>query len=84
MARKFTYNLLSDENKAVVDHLPLEYLEHLYSLDEPYERGRFLNLCRTKRKPEADQRELLSLTHVIEPQPEPKKQRQSKIGEFLK
>ena len=38
---------------------------------------------KTKRKPEEVQRQLLSLTHVIEPQPEPKRQRQSNISEFL-
>ena len=37
---------------------------------------------KTKRKPEVGQRQLLSLTHVIEPQPELKKQRQTKISEF--
>ena len=42
----FNYSRLSDENKAVVDHLPLEYLEHLYSL-KCRQRKRFLNLCRT-------------------------------------
>ena len=42
----FNYSRLNDENKAVVDHLPLEYLEHLYSL-KCRQRKKFLNLCRT-------------------------------------